>query len=121
VTIDGGGEPGDVFEAQSSPAGNDVSIKPDIGAYELNKCTGVIVKPRRHRRQGQAQGHQAQGRDPRPGWKRRPEGKGKDGLCGGQGKDKLKGGPGDDKLNGGPGRDTCVGGPGNNKLKGCEK
>ncbi len=26
VTIDGGGQPGDVFEAQSSPAGNDVSI-----------------------------------------------------------------------------------------------
>jgi hemolysin type calcium-binding protein len=82
---------------------------PDIGAYELTKCKGVIVN-----RVGTA------GKDKLKGT-RRKDGilglggndtlsgkKGKDGLCGGQGKDKLKGGPGKDKLNGGPGKDKEV-------------
>jgi hypothetical protein len=83
--------------------------KPDIGAYELTKCEGVIVN-----RVGTA------GKDKLKGTKRK-DGilglggndklsgkKGKDGLCGGQGKDRLKGGPGKDKLNGGPGKDKEV-------------
>jgi hypothetical protein len=83
--------------------------KPDIGAYELTKCEGVIVN-----RVGTA------GKDKLKGTKKK-DGilglggndklagkKGKDGLCGGQGKDKLKGGPGKDKLNGGPGKDKEV-------------
>jgi parallel beta helix pectate lyase-like protein/hemolysin type calcium-binding protein len=83
--------------------------KPDIGAYELTKCKGVIVN-----RVGTA------GKDKLKGTKRK-DGilglggndklsgkKGRDGLCGGQGKDKLKGGRGEDKLNGGPGKDKEI-------------
>jgi predicted outer membrane repeat protein len=83
--------------------------QPDIGAYELTKCEGVIVN-----RVGTT------GKDKLKGTKRK-DGilglggndklsgkKGKDGLCGGQGKDKLKGGPGKDKLNGGPGKDKEI-------------
>jgi Ca2+-binding RTX toxin-like protein len=83
--------------------------KPDIGAYELAKCEGVIVN-----RVGTA------GKDKLKGTKKK-DGilglggndklsgkKGKDGLCGGSGKDKLKGGPGKDKLDGGPGKDKEV-------------
>jgi hypothetical protein len=83
--------------------------KPDIGAYELTKCEGVIVN-----RVGTA------GKDKLKGTKKK-DGmlglggndklagkKGKDGLCGGSGKDKLKGGPGKDKLDGGPGKDKEI-------------
>jgi predicted outer membrane repeat protein len=89
---------------------------PDIGAYELAKCKGVIVN-----RVG------TPGKDKLKGTKKK-DGilglggndkltgkKGKDGLCGGQGKDTLKGGPGKDKLSGGPGKDKLSGGPGKDK------
>ncbi len=90
--------------------------QPDIGAYELTKCKGVIVN-----RVGTS------GKDKLKGTKRKDgilgvggndvlKGrKGRDGLCGGRGKDKLKGGPGDDKLVGGPGKDKLNGGPGRDK------
>jgi hypothetical protein len=83
--------------------------KPDIGAYELTKCKGVIVN-----RVGTAKKDKLKGTKKKDGIlglggnDKLAGKKGKDGLCGGQGKDKLKGGPGKDKLDGGPGRDKEV-------------
>jgi Ca2+-binding RTX toxin-like protein len=82
---------------------------PDIGAYELVKCEGVIVN-----RVGTAKKDKLKGTKRKDGilglgGNDKLQGKkGKDGLCGGKGKDKLKGGPGKDKLDGGPGKDREV-------------
>jgi hypothetical protein len=82
---------------------------PDIGAYELVKCEGVIVN-----RVGTAKKDKLKGTKKKDGIlglggnDKLSGKKGKDGLCGGQGKDKLRGGPGKDKLSGGPGRDKEV-------------
>jgi parallel beta helix pectate lyase-like protein/hemolysin type calcium-binding protein len=83
--------------------------KPDIGAYELAKCRGVIVN-----RVGTAKKDKLKGTKKKDGIlglggnDKLSGKKGKDGLCGGQGKDKLKGGPGKDRLNGGPGKDKEI-------------
>jgi RTX calcium-binding nonapeptide repeat (4 copies) len=83
--------------------------QPDIGAYELTKCKGVIVN-----RVGTAKKDKLKGTKRKDGIlglggnDKLSGKKGKDGLCGGKGKDKLKGGPGKDKLDGGPGKDKEV-------------
>jgi parallel beta-helix repeat protein len=93
--------------------------QPDIGAYELTKCKGVIVN-----RVGTAKKDKLKGTKKKDGIlglggnDKLSGKKGKDGLCGGKGKDKLKGGPGKDKLDGGPGKDKLDGGPGKDKLDG---
>jgi hypothetical protein len=93
--------------------------QPDIGAYEVTKCGGVIVN-----RVGTAGKDKLNGTSGKDGilglgGKDKLSGKGKkDGLCGAAGKDKLKGGGGKDKLKGGPGKDKLVGGPGKDKLNG---
>jgi RTX calcium-binding nonapeptide repeat (4 copies) len=90
--------------------------KPDIGAYELVKCEGVVVN-----RVGTAKKDKLKGTKKKDGIlglggnDKLSGKKGKDGLCGGKGKDKLKGGPGKDKLDGGPGKDKLDGGPGKDK------
>jgi parallel beta-helix repeat protein len=83
--------------------------KPDIGAYELVKCEGVVVNRVGTGKKDKLKGTKRKdgilglgGNDKLSGKK------GKDGLCGGKGKDKLKGGPGKDKLDGGPGKDKEV-------------
>jgi Right handed beta helix region/RTX calcium-binding nonapeptide repeat (4 copies) len=83
--------------------------QPDIGAYELTKCKGVIVN-----RVGTAKKDKLKGTKKKDGIlglggnDKLSGKKGKDGLCGGKGKDKLRGGPGKDKLDGGPGKDKEV-------------
>jgi predicted outer membrane repeat protein len=82
---------------------------PDIGAYELVKCEGVIVN-----RVGTAKKDKLKGTKKKDGIlglggnDKLAGKKGKDGLCGGKGKDTLKGGPGRDKLDGGPGKDKEI-------------
>ena len=83
--------------------------QPDIGAYELTKCEGVIVN-----RVGTAKKDKLKGTKRKDGIlglggnDKLAGKKGRDGLCGGKGKDKLKGGPGKDKLDGGPGKDKEI-------------
>jgi hypothetical protein len=83
--------------------------KPDIGAYELVKCEGVVVNRVGTGKKDKLKGtKKADGMLGLGGNDVLKGKKGKDGLCGGKGKDKLKGGPGKDKLNGGPGKDKEI-------------
>jgi CSLREA domain-containing protein len=105
---------------------------PDIGAYELARCGGLIVN-----RVGTSGRDELQGTSGLDGFllfggRDTAAGRGgKDAICGGPGSDTLRGGVGNDRLYGGPGSDLlvggpgtgdlCVGGPGPDRLRGCER
>ena len=117
-----------------------VPRSPDIGAYELTRCKGVVVN-----RVGTSGADQLAGTNGADGFLLLAGddrasglggndalcgnegndvlngGKGKDKLDGGTGKDKLNGGKGKDRLNGGKGKDRCNGGPGPDRGQGCER
>jgi CSLREA domain-containing protein len=93
---------------------------PDIGAYELARCGGIVVN--RVGTSGADILAGTRGSDGilgLGGMDKLSGRAGKDGLCGGSGRDKLKGGGGKDTLTGGGGRDVCKGGPGKDVQRSC--
>lgn len=113
---------------------------PDIGAYELTTCLGIVVN-----RVGSSAADILTGTGGTDGFLLL-EGNdtasglgGNDAFCGaggndilkgsagndkatgGAGKDRLNGGAGKDKLKGQGGRDSCKGGAGKDKASGCER
>ena len=103
----------------------------DLGAYELVRCSGIIVDevgtPGRDRLVGSPQPNgilALDGNDKvlgRGGSDKACGGGGADVLKGQDGGDRLLGQAGNDSLDGGPGSDTCIGGPGTDKANACEK
>jgi CSLREA domain-containing protein len=92
---------------------------PDIGAYELTTCLGIVVN-----RVGSSAADILTGTGGTDGFLLL-EGNdtasglgGNDAFCGAGGNDILKGSAGNDKATGDVGKDKLIGGPGKDKLKG---